>query len=538
MNFERKIFNLKYNFLLLTFLVIAVSLAVTDFLISTKVTAIAHDNLQTKVIEIADITANTPVVIDALAGGRKDDQKALQEFTEKISAISGVRFITVMDMQKIRKTHPDSTKLGLYYQNHDGDVAFEGEVRTSIDNGSLGRSLRAFVPVYASDGRQVGVVLVGVMLDEVDAAVAKARQNLLFGSFCGLLVGILGALFLANHIKKFTFGLEPFAMAKILEERNAILASIREGAIAIDEHENITMVNKAAHQLFEETKICPNLIGRKVEDVVPNSRMKNVLQTGMAELDQEQNLHGRTILTNRTPIIVNNQIVGVVATFRDKSEMCKLAEKLVDLKIYAEALRAQTHEFMNKLHVIVGLTYLENYTQLKEYISQIAHKYQTEVGAVAKIIRDPVLAGFLLGKLSLARESGVKMQLSEECIVPDLHDAEIVHDIITIVGNLVNNALDALKKVKKKEIYLKIVTENDVLKIEIRDTGEGIEQEKRQEIYQSTYSTKGRNRGFGLYITKCSVERWGGTIKVISEKGTGTTFYVNLPYKCEERFFD
>ncbi|MFA6850657.1 MAG: hypothetical protein WCS30_09925, partial [Selenomonadaceae bacterium] len=209
---------------MLTFIVIAVSLIVTDFLISNKITEITYTNLQTKVIDVANIVASTPTVIDGLDG--RGDQRNLENFAQKISAGSGVRFVTIMDMNKTRKSHPDIDKIGTHYENYDADEAFRGIAKTSIDNGSLGRSLRAFAPVYTADGKQVGVVLVGVMLDEVTSAVAKARSNVIFGSICGLLIGIIGAVFLANHIKKFTFGMEPLAVAKLLEERNAILSSI------------------------------------------------------------------------------------------------------------------------------------------------------------------------------------------------------------------------------------------------------------------------------------------------------------------------
>lgn len=528
LNFKKNLLNLKNNFLLLSFMAIAVSLIINDLLISNNIAESTYNDLQTKIIELANITATSPIVINTLTENK--NQEEMQEFTEKISAASHIRFITVMDMQKIRKTHPNKKTIGTYYQNHDGDEAFNGKTLTSIDNGSLGRSLRAFAPVYAPDGRQIGVVLVGVMLDKVDAAKAEARRNLIGGSLCGLLAGILGAIFLAKRIKKFTFGMEPFELAKLLEERNAILSSIREGVIAIDKNENITMVNKAAYELFQKTAVCDDLIGKKVEEAVPHSRMQFVLNTGIAEFDQEQNLKGKTILTNRLPITVNGQIAGVVATFRDKSEMRMLAEKLIDIRIYVDALRAQTHEFMNKLHVIMGLIYLKKYAQLNAYITQIADKYQIELGSISKGIRDPVIAGFLLGKLNLAHECDIKIRFDTGCFVPDFHDAEIVHDIITILGNLISNAFDALKDTKIKVIYLKIIQENGSLEIDIKDTGKGIPLEEYDDIYKNSYSTKGPNRGFGLYITKCSVERWGGTIKVSSWNGKGTKFHVSLPY--------
>jgi len=519
---------------ILTFIVITVSLLVTDFFISDNVGEATYKQLNTKAIEIAGVVANTPLIIEGL--NEQKNQNEIQPFVEKIRGISGVRFITVMDMNRMRKSHPDPKMIGTYYANHDADLAFTGSEQTSIDYGSLGKSLRAFSPVYTADGKQVGVVLVGIMLDEVAATVMQSRYSVLFGSVCGLLVGMLGAWLLARKIKKVTFGMEPFVIAKMLEERNAILASVREGIFAVDSDSRITVVNTEALRLFHKAGISEDAVGKNVEDFVPNTRMQNVLETGEAELDQDQELEGVTLLTNRVPVLVNGEIVGVVATFRDKTEVRKMAEKLVDIKIYAEALRSQTHEFMNKLHVVIGMIHMEYYDELKDYVMKIAHQYQLEVGSVVRKIKDPVVAGFLLGKLSWAREVGVEMELSEECCLPDLSDSDMVTELITIIGNLLDNAVDAVQESTIKSINVKIIQSCGVLKIEVSDTGKGIPKDQYEVIFKNGYSTKGENRGVGLYIMKRSIVRLKGEITFVSKIGQGTTFYVSLPYRNKERF--
>jgi CitB family two-component system sensor histidine kinase MalK len=533
-NENKSFFTLQNNFVILTFVVITVSLLVTDFFISDKVGTTAYEQLNEEAIEIASVVANTPLIIEGL--NDEKNQNEIQPFVEKIRGISGVRFITVMDMNRIRKSHPDPTMIGIYYDNHDADLAFAGKEQTSIDYGSLGKSLRAFSPVYTADGKQVGVVLVGIMLDEVAATVTQSRYSVLFGSACGLLIGMLGAVLLARHIKKVTFGMEPFVIAKMLEERNAILASVREGIFAIDSDSRITVINTEALRLFNKAGINDEAVGENVEDFVPNTRMQNVLKTGEAEFDQDQELEGVTLLTNRVPVLVNGEIVGVVATFRDKTEVRKLAEKLVDIKIYAEALRSQTHEFMNKLHVVIGMIHMEYYDELKDYVMKIAHQYQIEVGAVVRKIKDPVVAGFLLGKLSWAREVGVEMELEEDCCLPDMADADMVTELVTIIGNLLDNAVDAVEKSTVKKINVKIIQNCGVLKIEVSDTGKGIPREQYEAIFKNGYSTKGENRGVGLYIMKRSVDRLKGEITFVSKIGQGTTFYVSLPYRNKERF--
>jgi CitB family two-component system sensor histidine kinase MalK len=213
-----------------------------------------------------------------------------------------------------------------------------------------------------------------------------------------------------------------------------------------------------------------------------------------------------------------------------------LAEKLVDIKIYAEALRSQTHEFMNKLHVVIGMIHMEYYDELKDYVMKIAHQYQVEVGSVVRKIKDPVVAGFLLGKLSWAREVGVEMDLAEDCFLPDMSDSDMVTELITIIGNLLDNAVDAVKESTVKSINVKIIQNCGVLKIEVSDTGRGIPKDQYEAIFKNGYSTKGENRGVGLYIMKRSLERLKGEITLVSEIDKGTTFYISLPYRNKERF--
>lgn len=526
---KKSILNLENNFITLTFVVILASLLVTYFLIDRDISlTTSHDTLTQKVVEAARITANTPLIIEALE--QHKDQEKVSEFADRIVAISDVRFVTVMDMNRIRYSHPIKDLIGVYYESNDADDAFSGKEKTIISAGPLGESLRAFYPVFAKDGQQVGVVSVGIDLDKADAAVAKSRYSVFFGSLFGLMVGVIGAIFLSRQIKKSTFGMEPFAVAKMLEERNALLSSVREGAFAIDREGRVTLVNKTAQNIFAEAGIEENIIGKNLEDFIPNTGMQEILQTGKPEFDQEQHLNGLEILTNRSPVYVNNQLVGVVATFRDKTEVKKMAEKLVGLKNYADALRAQSHEFMNKLHVINGMIYLQHYEDLKEYIKQIAGNYQLEVGSVIGKIKDPVLAGFLLGKLSGAREAGIEMQLMEDCFLNNINDPDVTHNILTIMGNLLDNAMEATKYAKIKKIQVKISEAENEIKIAITDSGCGLSEEVCKNMYAKGYSTKGLNRGLGLYITRNSLEKLHGKMEVISEIGKGTAFHVSLPY--------
>ena len=529
---KKPFFSLQTIMTLLVCGVVALSLAVTDILISQKVADTTQKNLADKATNIARMVAHSPLVIEGLSGQRADTE--IQPFANEIRQITDVEFVVVMDMKGIRKSHPDISKVGQPFVGGDEGEALKGHEYVSNAKGTLGMSLRAFTPIVTPAGQQVGAVAVGILLNDVNQAVAQSRLIIYMSVGFGLLVGVIGALFLARKIKNIMFGLEPKEIAKMLEERSAMLESVREGILAIDNDSCITLANAAALRLFKQAGIMADPVGKKVSDFVPNTRMQLVLETGSAELDQELDLYGITLVTNVIPLCVSGKNVGAIATFRDKTEIKQMAEELTGVLLYAEALRAQAHEFMNKLHVILGMVHMEYYDQLSTYISRIAHQHQSEVGFIARHIKDPVLAGFILGKMSYAREVGAELVLLEECFLPEPADPEVTHEIITVFGNLVDNALEAVIDCPLKRIDVNLSYDDDVLCLEVRDTGLGINNELKRQIFTKGYSTKGPNRGLGLYLVKRSLEKLNGSIEIVSEEGQGTQFKVSLPYKSKD----
>lgn len=518
-------------------IVVALALLAADIVITENISSDTERNIMAGTMEVARSIANAPMVVEGLSGKR--DERQIQIFVDKVTNImSDIQFIVVMDMNGIRKSHPNPAQIGKYYEEDDGAPAFEGRETTSVRKGSLGVSLRAFSPVFDDDGQQVGVVLSGTLLERVQETVDHSRRGIYAGIGVGMLVGIFGALMLARKIKKSMFGLEPFAIAQIFEERSAMLQSVREGILAVDNESNITIVNEEAMKIFQKAGIDGNPIGKKVDEYVPNTNLLNILQTGEAKLDQEQNLHGITILANCIPVIVNDEIVGAITSFRDKTEIRNLAEKITDISNYAEALRSQTHEFMNKMHTVMGMITTKDYDRLTDYVNQISNQYQVEVGSVVTRIKDPALAGFLLGKISLVREAGGELILSEGSFLPAPAEIEVVHELIIIIGNLINNALEAVEQSPTKHISLDLAYESDILIIEVSDTGQGIDEEMQKKIFKRGYSNKGTHRGLGLYLIEQSLERLGGEITVVSKVNYGTMFRVIVPYWSQEGYFD
>ncbi|OIK10551.1 two-component system sensor histidine kinase DcuS [Bacillus sp. MUM 116] len=512
--------------------VVVLAFLVTDVLISYRISNQTEKNQADKATHIAKIVAQTPLVIDGLKG--IVDEKEIQRFASQIRKSTQVEFIVVMDMNGIRKSHPNKTEIGKHFVGGDEQDVLKGQEHVSIAKGTMGVSLRSFIPVYDEKHKQVGAVAVGISLEKVNQAVEQSRNIILIGTVFGILVGIIGALFLARKIKKILFGLEPSEIAKILEERSTMLQSTREGMLAVDQEGRITLVNNEAIRLFHKAGIQDSPIGRKIDGYLPNSRLTSVLKSGDPHYDQEQDLGGATIITNRVPIIVKGKIVGAIATFREKTEIKQLAEQLTGVKLYAEALRTQSHEFMNKLHVISGLIHMKNFERVSSYITDLVDHQQTEVNFVVSRFKDPVLAGFLLGKLSYARENGSELTIDGEGIIPEPLRQETTHELVTILGNLIDNALDALKDSMIKSVNFRFDYYEGQLVFEIHDTGKGIPESAVDQLFIKGYSTNGQDRGIGLYLVKQSIESLNGTIEVISTEGKGTTFIVFMPYQSKE----
>ncbi len=529
---RNKLWNLWKTITLLVCTVVIVSLLVTDVLISHNVEQTTEDNQTEKAKTIARIVANDSIVIDGLTG--KVDTSLIQVYTNKLLKSTDVQFIVVMDMNGIRKSHPDPQKIGHHFLGGDEGPVLKGKEHVSLAKGTLGISMRVFVPIFADTGEQLGAVAVGISADNIKERVKESRHIIYIGVGVGILVGIIGAILLARHIKKSLFGLEPHRIAKILEERNTMLQSVKEGIIAVDKEAKVTLINNEAKRILMKDGITEDFIGKDIELYTPNSRMKEVLQTGEVQLNEELNFYGVTIVTNRVPLYVKGEIVGVIATFRDKTEIRKLAEELTGIRLYAEALRAQSHEFMNKMHVVLGLTHMKQYEELQKYVSSMVSEHQYEIGGIMKKIQSPVFAGFLLGKLSYAREKDIQLIIKEDSYLPEIYNERIIHELITIVGNLINNALDAVMNCEKKQVEVGI-QDGDTLIITVQDTGKGIQEDEIDTLFIKGYSTKGHNRGYGLHLVKESIQRINGDIHVHSLLGTGTTITIEIPKSRDER---
>ncbi|TGB04965.1 DcuS/MalK family sensor histidine kinase [Halobacillus salinus] len=513
-------------------LVVLFSLLITDLLISSNTSENIRDQLEEKALIVSRAVAESNVVRQELQNPTEED--LIQDYAMSIQEASDVLFVVVMNMEGIRRSHPNPERIGESFVGGDEGRVLEGDEYISTSEGTLGRSVRAFTPIFVDSGEQVGAVSVGISLDAVNSSVRSSHYNVLIGSLIGALVGVLGAFLLARYIKRSLFGLEPATIARIHEERNSMLHSVREGIIAVDSEERITLVNKSAKNIFQKAGIGEdNPVGLPISDYIPHSKLGRVLKSGEPEVDEEQVINGSSIIVNRVPLIVNEEVVGAISTFRDKTEVNQLAEQLTGVRLYAESLRAQSHEFKNKLHVMLGMVELESIDQLKSYMRQLVNHQVDETDSITNQIKDPVLAGFVIGKLSYAREQNIRLTVRCDTIIPIPNDDNVTHELVTIIGNLIDNAVESMDKETGRRIDLTLSYIDELLELEVSDSGSGVSEKDLQTMFRKGVSSKGVDRGYGLHLVQTSVESLGGSLEVQSTINVGTTFSVIIPYDSE-----
>lgn len=522
---EGKTMRLKTKLVLLVSTILTISLAVVYVFLSSNANRTVREEVGNRARAITAVVAVAPDIANNF--GADGDHARIQEFAETIRKETGVEYVVVFDNGGIRLSHPNPAQIGEHFRGGDEREALYGASYVSSAEGTLGESIRAFQPVY-QNGVQVGVVATGISMESVNSTISKQNRDLLLILAVVFAGGLIATLIVAQHIRETLLGMEPLAIARLTVERNTIIQSVREGVIVVDNSGKLLIVNEEAQRIFHQAGIVGDLVGKNSETAIPNTHMLDVVKSGKAEFDQEQRLNDTFILTNRLPLIVEGQIIGALATFRDLAEVRSLAEELTGVKRYVEALRAQAHEFRNKIHVINGLILNKHYDELSSYVQQLALTGRLEMKWIETHVRDTVIFSFLQSKLSRSREMGVNLFFNNDMAIPCIDDVDFQNGLITVLGNLVDNAIDAVQftELKNVEVFIKI--NGGEWFIKVCDTGIGVTSNDISILFQKGFSTKGAHRGFGLFLVGRVVEKYNGHIQVDANEPQGTVFAIRL----------
>ncbi|HBM0956137.1 TPA: two-component system sensor histidine kinase DcuS [Enterobacter roggenkampii] len=504
-------------------------LLVVFALYSVQITRATRDDVKDTALGIARTLADSPEIQRGLM--QAPQENIIQPIAQAVTKRNDLLFTVVTDMRGIRYSHPNEALLGLHFIGDDLTPALEGKENVSVNRGALAEALRVFTPVYDAQHEQIGVVVVGISLNKVEEQIARGRLNAVWTILFSIFMSSMAIWGLVRVLKRILFGLEPYEISALFEQRQAMLQSLREGVLAVDIHGRVTMINQTAREIL----LLPS--GKQTENTSAPllASLRDVSKTGVARQDQEISCNGRLLLCNMVPVKSQDRVIGAITTFRDKTEVSQLMQRLDGMVNYVDALRSHTHEFMNKLHVILGLLNIKRYDKLEEYILQTAHHYQTDIGTIQSKVKSPVVAGFLLGKINRAKEAGVTLTLADESQIPDTASEEQVAVLITALGNLIENALDAMEGQQEGEIGLLLHYQNGWLSCEVSDDGPGIDPTQLESIFTKGFSTKGENRGVGLFLARQQIQNLGGDISVESEPGVFTQFFVHIPWDSERK---
>ncbi|TLS38543.1 ATP-binding protein [Pseudalkalibacillus caeni] len=505
-------------------------LILLGMLFSRMVETTLEDQIGNRALTLSQTVAKMPAIKRAFE--TEDPSKIIQPLVEEIRQKTDAEFIVVGNNEGIRYSHPIPERIGRAMVGGDSIRALEeGESYVSKAVGSLGPSLRGKTPIFDEDGNVIGIVSVGFLIDDIEHTIDQYEFKVLTLILLTLMVGLLGATLIARGFKKSIFGLEPAEIGSLFLEKNAILESIREGIIAINHKGNITMVNQEAYKMLD-FNTNESLIGKTILSVLPNTKMLEVLQNGESQHDREMQINNDDVIVNRIPLIQNETVTGVVSSFRKKTDIEKLSRELSQVQSYANVLRSQTHEYSNKLYTILGLIQLGNYQEAIDLIQKEAIGYQEIIQLLVDVVPDSRVSALLLGKFNRAHELHIELTIDEESSLKDFPEQINREKLVIILGNLLDNAMEAVLNSDEKQVHLFMTDIGNDLIFEVEDSGTGIQDQDVSRIFERGFSRKkGHDRGIGLHLVQRSVEDLGGYVTVSESRFGGAAFTVVIPKK-------
>ena len=481
-----------------------------------------------RALGIAMSVAQMPDIQRALAAG--DRGGAVQTLAEQVRRSTGATYVVVTDRTGLRYSHPNPALIGKRLE--EPVIALDGQGHLGVDPGSLGRSANDKAPVPGPGGTVLGEVSVGILEDQVSVQLHHELAAIALYTALALGLGVLASLVLARKIKKVTFGLEPAEIVLLLQEREAMLHGIREGVVGFDAGGRVSVINAEAQRLLS---VGPNAAGLTADQIAPEGRLRDLFTGRVTGTDEVVLTDESLLVVNRMPVVLGNRDAGSVVTLRDRTELESLIRELRSVTGLITALRAQEHEFANRLHVLSVLLTLGEHDQALGYLTEISEFSIAQAEDLRSRISPPVVAALLLAKVTIAAEQGIRVEVTKDSHL-DRPDAD-PRALQTIIGNLVDNAIEALGRQCGPRAVTVHLDDHDGVRIVVADNGPGIDGPDVERVFQDGYTTRtgdsGTRRGLGLALVHRIVHRAGGSISVAP--GPGARFEVRLPARSADR---
>ncbi len=537
--FEKEVLVIKYmtwsrslagQFLVFQLLVVVVVLVAIAIVSVAQSTREFREVRGQRMIAVAENLASTPIVRDRFADPAA--AQVLAPETDRAVALSGADMAEILGPDGTIRVSSDPDRIRARV-DLGPSRADEGRAWFGDEDIDGMHSLVGQVPILSTNGDVLAVASVSEPYPSVWEQLSGAGRRLLLYLGLGAALGLLASWLLSRRIKRHTRGLEVAEIAGLADHREALLHSIREGVVAVNNDGDITLLNDSAAELLD---VDGDAVGRPVDSIGLEPAVVNFLLSGDDGRDVVIATRTRVLALNRRSATSQGQVIGTVTTMRDSTELAALQGQLSSHKSVTDTLRAQTHEFANQLHTISGLVQLGEYDSVRDLVGTLTRRRAEINDAVTSRISDPAVAALLIAKTSLAAESGVSLTLEPDSHLSTLTPA-LATDVITLLGNLIDNAVDVSIGSDPARVAVEI-RDSDGLTIAVADSGPGVPEHLREQIFARGVTSKPDvpgGRGIGLALVRLVTAQHGGSVEVTDGPAGGALFVVELPETSSPR---
>ncbi|MEU7729186.1 sensor histidine kinase [Streptomyces sp. NPDC040724] len=507
--------------------VLLVALVVAGCAVYAYVTARgqAEDAARRQAGAVAHAVADSPSVREAVRGAARgaDPSVELQPYAQKVRADSGVDFVTIMDPDGRRWTHPDPRRIGEPFMGNTAP-ALRGETFSETYTGTLGPSIRVVTPLE-DDGRIVGLVSAGITVRAISDRLGAQLSALAWVAAAALALGGVGTYVVNARLRRHTHGMNAAELSRMYDYHQAALHGVREGLLMLDGQRRITLINDAGRDLLGLPG--GEITGTGVADLGLPAPLTGALLADRPRVDEVHLTADRVLVVNSSPVAGGGRR-GTVVTLRDHTELQALTGELDHERGFTQALRSQAHEAANRLHTVVSLIELGRADEAVDFATAELELAQALTDEVVTAVGEPVLVALLLGKAAQAHERGVELVVTADSrSLADGGGLPPARDLVTVLGNLIDNAVDAVTAVPGARIAVTLRPERDELLLRVADNGPGLPE--GVDVFRRGWSGKGEGRGLGLALVRQVAQRYGGTVTAAQGPGGGAEFTVRLP---------
>lgn len=519
---QRNHMSLAGQYLIMQLLIIGVVLTGVMVVSATQATTNFERAESRRSLSAAESLGANALLRALLPSAVEEAGSALPAMAESTRSVSGLDFVQIANGEGtiLTSSYPDEVGSSILYPSSNvmEGRAWRGDI---TKNGR--HVLVAHVPVLDDTGKMIGIVGAGQKYPRTNELLLEIAPSALSTLFISVLLGAVGSVLLARRVKHQTHGLEPREITELFEHREALLHGVKEGIISIGPDYRITLANDVAKDLLELPADCE---GQTLKALNVEPQVIHALMTRQQEADRQFLVGEKVLVFNRMTLRAKAQDMGSVTTFRDRTELTMLEQELGDTRATTEMLRAQTHEFANQLHAISGLVQLEEYEEVVSFIDGVSFSRSKLFDEVAQNIEDPTMVALLIAKASVASERGINLEIGSGTHLLRCDEA-LARDLTTVVGNLIDNAIDAVATTKNPHIRISIKESSEQLNITVSDNGPGVDELVIEEIFTQGFSTKEEprsgGRGFGLALSRIICRRRNGEITVTNDHGARFT---------------